>query len=147
MWEPRCLTTIRAFTACYRESFTFFYLLPFWIFSCNNFSLEKQEDKLTFERTAKDEITVKRYVFLTAKGARGSVIGWGTMLQAGRSLWPWVDSASNINEYRESAGRGAGGDRSVGLTTLPPSVNQLSRENVGASTSDYTTGLHGLLQG
>jgi hypothetical protein len=27
MWEPRRLTTLWAFTACYRESFTFFYLL------------------------------------------------------------------------------------------------------------------------
>jgi hypothetical protein len=51
------------------------------------------------------------------KGARRSVVGWGTMLQAGRwrvwfpvrsldflidlnlpaTLWPWVDSASNRN--------------------------------------------------
>jgi hypothetical protein len=59
--------------------------LRYWIVSCNNFSLEKQKDKLTFKRTAKDEITVKRHVFLIAKGARGSVVGWGTMLQAGRS--------------------------------------------------------------
>ena len=45
-------------------------------------------------------------------GARGSAVGWGTALQAGRSrvrfpmvsLWPygpWVDSASNRNEYQE----------------------------------------------
>jgi hypothetical protein len=26
MWEPRRLTTLWAFTACYRDSFTFFYL-------------------------------------------------------------------------------------------------------------------------
>jgi hypothetical protein len=26
MWEPRCLTTLWAFTACYRGSFTFYYL-------------------------------------------------------------------------------------------------------------------------
>jgi hypothetical protein len=25
MWEPRRLTTLWAFTACYRDSFTFFY--------------------------------------------------------------------------------------------------------------------------
>jgi hypothetical protein len=51
-----------------------------------------------------------------------SIVGWGTMLQAGRSwvrfqkrslgfsidlilpaaLWPWVDSACNRNEYQES---------------------------------------------
>jgi hypothetical protein len=31
MWEPRCLTTLWASTACYRESFTFF-TLPFFDF-------------------------------------------------------------------------------------------------------------------
>jgi hypothetical protein len=66
-------------------------------------------------------------------GARGSVVGWGTMLQTGRSpvrvpdkvdfsvlltaLWPWIDSASNRNEYRR-----------VGLTTLPSFVSRLSRK-------------------
>jgi hypothetical protein len=48
------------------------------------------------------------------RGARGSVVGWGAMLQAGRSrvqvpmrsffqphYGPGVDSASNRNEYRE----------------------------------------------
>jgi hypothetical protein len=34
---------------------------------------------------------------------------------------------------------------SVRLTTLPPSVSRLSRENVGASTSHNSMGLHGLL--
>jgi hypothetical protein len=34
-----------------------------------------------------------------------------------------------------------------GLTTSPPSVSQLSREYVGASTSHNPMGLHGLLQG
>jgi hypothetical protein len=33
------------------------------------------------------------------------------------------------------------------LTTLPPSVSRLPRENVGASTSHNPMGLHGLLQG
>jgi hypothetical protein len=37
--------------------------------------------------------------------------------------------------------------RRVRLTTLPPSVSQLSRENVGASTSHNPVGLHSLLQG
>jgi hypothetical protein len=33
------------------------------------------------------------------------------------------------------------------LTTLPPSVSQLSREDVGASTSHNPMGLYNLLQG
>jgi hypothetical protein len=41
--------------------------------------------------------------------------------------------------------RGKG--RQAPLTTLPSSVCRLSRENVGASTSDTPMGLHGLLQG
>jgi hypothetical protein len=36
--------------------------------------------------------------------------------------------------------------RRVSLTTSPPTVSRLSRENVGASTSNNPTGLHSLLQ-
>jgi hypothetical protein len=41
---------------------------------------------------------------------------------------------------------GVKGGRRVRLTSQP-SVSQLSRENVGASTSHNPMGLHGLLQG
>jgi hypothetical protein len=40
---------------------------------------------------------------------------------------------------------GVKGGRCVGLTTLPPSVSRLSRQNVGALTSHNPMGLHGLL--
>jgi hypothetical protein len=36
------------------------------------------------------------------------------------AIWPWVDSASNRNEYQEYFLEGKGGQY-VGLTTLPPS--------------------------
>jgi hypothetical protein len=39
---------------------------------------------------------------------------------------------------------GVKGRRRVRLTTLPPSVSRLSRENVGTSTSHDPLGLHGL---
>jgi hypothetical protein len=59
---------------------------------------------------------------------------------------PGVDSAPNKNECQESSWRVKDGRR-VSLTTLPPSVSRLYRENVGASTSHNPMGLHGLLQG
>jgi hypothetical protein len=75
------------------------------------------------------------------------ILGWGTMLQAGRSRvripmrWiffqftysfqphygPGVDSASNRNEYQEDSW-GVKRRRRVRLTTLPPSVSRLSRK-------------------
>jgi hypothetical protein len=42
------------------------------------------------------------------------------------ALWPWVDSASNRNEYQESSW-GVKGGRRVSLTS-PPSVRRLSRK-------------------
>jgi hypothetical protein len=57
-----------------------------------------------------------------------------------------VDSASNRNEYQESSW-GLEGGRCIRLTTSPPSVSWLSRQNVGASISHNPMGLHGLLQG
>jgi hypothetical protein len=41
---------------------------------------------------------------------------------------------------------GVKGGRRTRLRTSSPSVSRLSRENVGASTSHSTIGLHGLLQ-
>jgi hypothetical protein len=64
------------------------------------------------------------------RGARGNIVGWGTMLQAGRSrvrfpmrslnffqfilyfqphFGPEVDSTSNRNKYQESSWGGGGG--------------------------------------
>jgi hypothetical protein len=86
-----------------------------------------------------------KHLLLALIWARGSVVGWGTMLQAGRSrvrvlmslifeiylifpaaLWPGIDFTSDRNEYQEYSW-GVEDDRRVRLTNLPPSLSRLSR--------------------
>jgi hypothetical protein len=94
-------------------------------------------------------------------GARGSVVGLGTTLQAGRSPVRVPDEVNFFNLSNPSSRTmalgstqplteistrkipGVKSDRRVGLTTLPPSVSRMS-ENAGASTSRNPKGLHGL---
>jgi hypothetical protein len=82
-------------------------------------------------------------------GARGSVVGWGTMLQAGRSrvrfpmrsldfsiyltfqppqYVPGVDSVSNRNEYQEFSWQVKVGRPARKADNRTPSVSRLSRE-------------------
>jgi hypothetical protein len=87
--------------------------------------------------------------YFTDGGASGGAVGWGTGRSRVRfptgsmgylfplilpaALWPWIDSASNGNEYQEYLLGGKGG-RCVRLTTLPPSCADC-QESLGASTS------------
>jgi hypothetical protein len=58
MWEPRRLTTLWASTACYRDSFTFFYLTDFvlkraWICLCIHLTEDKASYRLWRPSAAK----------------------------------------------------------------------------------------------
>jgi hypothetical protein len=94
-------------------------------------------------------------------GARGSVVAWGTTLQAGRSRVPFpmrsfiwffnwpipssrtmaLVSTQPLKKLVPEIFLGVKSGRRVELTTLPPSMNLMS-ENVGASTSRNPKGLH-----
>jgi hypothetical protein len=125
--------------------------VPIYLYDINDQVLRKWETYLHLtESQSASCIYITRsdigfYIRLMhCRGARDSAVGWGTMLQAGRSrvrflmrsldffqftssfqphYGPQVDSASNRNEYQESSW-GINGR----LTTLPPSVSRLSRK-------------------
>jgi hypothetical protein len=84
-------------------------------------------------------------VNVTMKGLCGSVVGWGTMVHAGRSLVPfswghWIFS-NWLNPSSSTIAMGSThlatemrvflwvkGDRRVGLTTSPPPVSRFCRK-------------------
>jgi hypothetical protein len=89
-------------------------------------------------------------------GARGSVVDSGTMLQAGRSPVRVQDEVNFFSIPNPSSHTVAMGSTQPltelstsnlpagkKLTPLPPSVSRMS-ENMGASTSRDSKGLHGL---
>jgi hypothetical protein len=62
------------------------------------------------------------------------------------ALWP-LGSTQPLTDMSTKIFLGVKGGRRIRLTTWPPSVSWLSRENVGASTSHNPVGRHGLSEG
>jgi hypothetical protein len=58
-----------------------------------------------------------------------------------------LESTQPLTEMGTGIVLGVKGNGRLGLTTLPPSVSRLSRQNVGALMSHNPVGVHGLLQG
>jgi hypothetical protein len=112
---------------------------PSFLYICNT-GMYSEKLRRTERKCCEYELKIEP-ITLTW-GSRGSVVGWGTMLQAGRSRvrvpMRWnsssfqphygagVDSASNRNEYQEDSW-GVKRGRRVRLSNLPPSVSWLSR--------------------
>jgi hypothetical protein len=111
--------------------------------------------------STKPTALISRYK-LGGGGARGSVVSWGTMLQAGRLLVQFPMRPLNFFDLPNPSSRtmalrstrpltemstrmllGVKGGRRVRLTS--PHLWADCLENVGASTSHNPTGLHGLL--
>jgi hypothetical protein len=83
MWEPRRLTTLWASTVCYRDIFTLYLYCWQPTLMCVNLifdaaATENKGNERTKTRPESPCCTVNNW------GARGSVVGWDTMLQAGR---------------------------------------------------------------
>jgi hypothetical protein len=136
-----------------------------WIFATTTsqyFSIPSNHPSIWRQiKYANEEMSLNNQRNLSRTGARGSVVGWGTMLQAGRSpvrvqdevvfsiylilpaaLWPW-GLLSLQQKWVSGIFLGVKSGRGIRLTTLSPSVSRMS-ENVGASTSSNPKGLHGL---
>jgi hypothetical protein len=178
MWEPRRLTALWASTACYRGSFTFLFISFIVDVGFETARIARCRCLITFQHThfrcqgtepyqcSRTRILVISAMFSVKNKTlliirSGSVVGWGTMLQTGRSPVRIPDEVELFNlpnpstmalgstqPLTEMCTRNLLGDkkksgRRLGLTTLPPSMNRMS-ENVGASTSRNPKGLHGL---
>jgi hypothetical protein len=64
---------------------------------------------------------------------------------SGRTMALWsTQPLTEMSTRNLPGGEGVNGGLRVRLTTLPPSVSRLSRENLGASTSHNPMSLHGL---